>query len=146
MVSSRRLTPAPLTLLCVRFCNILAPFHLDSSVFGFLPCVPSRTEGSTRTRKDRSMISRESALRNPIDPSFSQRAIPRRAMLGGLSGAIAAVLASPRRVVAEDANRPNDPFILLLHGIYQPVVTGPDLGLSSVNLSDGTYSRTRIYP
>jgi len=67
-------------------------------------------------------------------------------MLGGLSGAIAAVLASPRRAVAEDANRPNDPFILLLHGIYQPVVTSPDLGLSSVNLSDGTYSRTRIYP
>ncbi|HEX6464077.1 MAG TPA: hypothetical protein VFZ98_06485 [Vicinamibacterales bacterium] len=92
------------------------------------------------------MISRESALRNQMDPSSSQHIIPRRAMLAGMSGAVAAFLASPRRVMAEDADRPNDPFIVLLHGIYQPVVTGPDLGLSSVNLSDGTYSRTRIYP
>src|SRR5215831_3977910 len=92
------------------------------------------------------MINRESGLRNQSDPSLLQRAIHRRAVLAGMSGAFAAVLASPRRVVAEDANLLNDPFILLLHGIYQPVVTGPDLGLSSANLSDGTYSRTRIYP
>ena len=43
------------------------------------------------------------------------------------------------------SDRPTDPFIILLKGIYQPVTSGPDLGLS-VNLSDGTYSRTRIYP
>lgn len=92
------------------------------------------------------MMSRESALRSPIEASWSQHAIPRRVMLGGFGGALAAVLASPRRAAAEDGNRVNDPFILLLHGIYQPVVAGPDLGLSSVNLSDGTYSRTRIYP
>jgi len=67
-------------------------------------------------------------------------------MLGGLGGAFAAMLASPRLVLADDGDRPNDPFIVLLRGFYQPVVTGPDLGLSSVNLSDGTYSRTRIYP
>lgn len=92
------------------------------------------------------MISRESLPRNQIDPSWSQRAIPRRAMLGGMGGALGAILASPRRVMAEDDDRPNDPFILLLRGIYQPVATGPDLGLSAINLSDGTYSRTRIYP
>ena len=40
---------------------------------------------------------------------------------------------------------PNDPFVILLTGIYQPVVHGPNLGLSQVNLSDGTYSQTRIY-
>jgi hypothetical protein len=40
---------------------------------------------------------------------------------------------------------PNDPFVILLTGIYQPVVHGPNLGLSQVNLSDGTYSKTDIY-
>ena len=45
---------------------------------------------------------------------------------------------------------PNDPFILLLKGFYRPVPVGqaPDnnLGLSSLNLNDGSYSKTRIYP
>jgi hypothetical protein len=46
-----------------------------------------------------------------------------------------------------DANdTPNDPFILLLNGVYQPVVNGPNLGLTGVNLNDGSYSMTRIYP
>jgi hypothetical protein len=40
---------------------------------------------------------------------------------------------------------PNDPFVILLKGIYEPVVHGPDLGLSQVNLSDGSYSKTNIY-
>src|SRR5439155_6403238 len=40
---------------------------------------------------------------------------------------------------------PNDPFVILLKGIYQPVVHGPNLGLSQVNLSDGSYSTTNIY-
>jgi hypothetical protein len=40
---------------------------------------------------------------------------------------------------------PNDPFVILLKGIYQPVVHGPDLGVSQVNLSDGSYSKTNIY-
>jgi hypothetical protein len=47
--------------------------------------------------------------------------------------------------MAEGTSVPNDPFILLLKGIYQPVVHGPDLGLSAVNLNDGSYSRTKIY-
>jgi hypothetical protein len=46
--------------------------------------------------------------------------------------------------------RPQDPFIVLLKGLYQPVPPGqgPDnnLGLSSVNLNDGSYSKTRIFP
>src|SRR5437660_12090778 len=40
---------------------------------------------------------------------------------------------------------PNDPFVILLKGIYQPVVHGPNLGLSQINLSDGSYSKTDIY-
>ena len=38
-----------------------------------------------------------------------------------------------------------DGFVVLLSGPYRPVVQGPDLGLSQVNLSDGSFSRTRIY-
>jgi hypothetical protein len=47
---------------------------------------------------------------------------------------------------------PTDPFILLLRGVYEPVTSGaPDLGLTGINgipidLNDGSYSRTRIYP
>jgi hypothetical protein len=73
--------------------------------------------------------------------------IQRRTLIGG---ALAALLSSSVQVMAEDDGRINDPFILLLHGLYQPVGVdkGPanNLGLSAVNLSDGSYSRTRIYP
>ena len=67
----------------------------------------------------------------------------RRALIGG---ALAALLSSPGRVLAQNGAVPHDPFILLLKGVYQPVIHGPSLGLSAVNLSDGTYSRTEIYP
>jgi hypothetical protein len=63
---------------------------------------------------------------------------------------MAALLASPTRAVADDNDdsTPGNPFILLLHGLYEPVPAGqgPNLGLTSVNLNDGTYSKTKIYP
>jgi hypothetical protein len=92
------------------------------------------------------MISRESVFENQIDGKLSAVGIPRRAWLSGMGGALAALLASPRAAIADAPDRPSDPFIVLLNGFYQPVATGPNLGLSSVNLSDGTYSRTNIYP
>ena len=67
----------------------------------------------------------------------------RRTVIGG---ALAALLSSQGRVKAEETDVPGDPFILLLHGLYQPVVHGPNLGLSSVNINDGSYSTTKIYP
>jgi hypothetical protein len=70
----------------------------------------------------------------------------RRTLIGG---ALAALLASPRAIMAEDTDAPNNPFILLLNGIYQPVPAGQgpesNLGLTTVNLSDGSYSKTQIY-
>jgi hypothetical protein len=74
--------------------------------------------------------------------------IQRRTLIGG---ALAALLASPVRLMAEENDgRPNNPFILLLKGLYQPVPVGDgpanNLGLSAVNLIDGSYSRTLIYP
>ena len=78
--------------------------------------------------------------RNPQEPTNKQR----RTFVGG---ALAALLASSGRAMAErDDRQPNNPLILLLHGLYQPVVHGPELGLSTVNLSDGSYSTTKIYP
>jgi hypothetical protein len=72
--------------------------------------------------------------------------IQRRALIGG---ALAALLATPSRPLrAESAtDAPTDPFILLLQGIYQDVKIGqgPNLGLTSVNLNDGSWSVTQIY-
>ena len=68
--------------------------------------------------------------------------IQRRTVIGGALGAL---LSFPGRVMAQGTAVPNDSFVLLLKGLYQPVVDGPDLGLSMVNLNDGSYSTTKIY-
>jgi hypothetical protein len=63
---------------------------------------------------------------------------------------LAALLSSSGQV-AQGADAPHDPFILLLQGVYLPVPpviagpNGPNLGLTKVTL-DSTYSRTQIYP
>ena len=76
--------------------------------------------------------------------------LPRRALLGGALAAL--VSTSVRGLADDDHKQPNDPFILLLTGLYAPVAAGHgpsnNLGLnpSTVNLNDGSYSTTRIYP
>ena len=69
--------------------------------------------------------------------------IQRRTVIGG---ALAALLSVPGRVMAQGNAVPDDSFVVLLKGLYQPVVKGPNLGLSMVDLNDGSYSTTRIYP
>jgi hypothetical protein len=74
--------------------------------------------------------------------------IQRRTLIGG---ALAALLSSYAPVMAEEKDgQPSDPFIVLLKGLYQPVGVGQgpanNLRLSAVNLSDGSYSKTLIYP
>lgn len=86
------------------------------------------------------------ALINENKPSSGQKPtnIQRRTLIrGALGGALAALLSSPGRAIAQGRSEPNDPFLLLLKGIYQPVVKVPDLGLTVVHL-DGTYSFTHI--
>ena len=39
-----------------------------------------------------------------------------------------------------------DKFTILVAGIYKPVVHCPDLGLSTVNVCDGSFVTNRIYP
>jgi len=58
--------------------------------------------------------------------------------------ALVIVLASSGPVMAEKP-APNDPIVLLLKGVYQPVVNGPNLGLPGVNLNDGTWFTTEIH-
>jgi|tagenome__1003787_1003787.scaffolds.fasta_scaffold20747871_1 hypothetical protein len=57
---------------------------------------------------------------------------------------------SPRLHAAGDSrdkiDGPADTFSILLQGIYGPVTHGPNLGLLDVNLNDGSYSTTKIYP
>ena len=58
----------------------------------------------------------------------------------------ASPLLFPGRVRAQGRAAHPDDFVILLKGLYQPVVHGPNLGLSAVDLSDGSYSTTKIYP
>jgi hypothetical protein len=44
------------------------------------------------------------------------------------------------------AARLGDTFSILLEGPYRSVVHGPDLGLFEVNLGDGSFSTTKIFP
>ena len=82
---------------------------------------------------------------NGPEPTNKQR----RALIGG---ALVALFSSPRRVMAQGNAVPQDPFVFLLKGVYQSVVKGQgptdNLGLSRaiVDLNDGTYSKTQIYP
>jgi len=89
------------------------------------------------------------ALINQSKPGSGQEPTnkQRRALIGG---ALVALLSSPGRMMSQATAVPQDPFVFLLKGVYQPVVpgTGPDLGLSQagVNLNDGSYAKTKIYP
>src|SRR5215470_981648 len=90
----------------------------------------------------------------PMFDELPQGVSRRKLLVGGAGGALAALLSSSGRVVAKerDDDVPNDPFIVLLNGLYRAVPAGhgpvDNLGLSTtvVNLSDGSYARTRIYP
>ena len=82
-------------------------------------------------------------LRNTKRRTFIRGAI-------GAALAIPALASAPRgaRAAQTDIQDVNGPFfIVLLSGIYKPVTvgSGPDLGLS-VNLNDGTWVVTQIYP
>jgi hypothetical protein len=62
-----------------------------------------------------------------------------------IAAVLAVVLITSGPVMAQGKPAPNDPIVLLLKGIYQPVVNGPNLGLPGVNLNDGTWITTQIH-
>ena len=72
--------------------------------------------------------------------------ISRRTAIGGAIGGGLITLLAPQLSMADQGREKPVSLVLLLKGLYQPVVDGPDLGLSMVDLSDGSYSTTKIYP
>ncbi len=81
--------------------------------------------------------------------SESPRVVSRRGFVGGAIAGGVAMLSASERLLADFEHGPNDPFIVLLCGIYQPVPVGggptDNLNLTTVNLSDGSFMATRIY-
>ena len=76
--------------------------------------------------------------------STHQAVISRRTAIGGaIGGALVTVLARPELATAQGRDAKSAPLVLLLRGVYQPVVDAPDLGLSTVDLDDGSYSTTK---
>jgi hypothetical protein len=57
---------------------------------------------------------------------------------------LVALLASTGPALGQAAV-PSDPFVILLEGRYESVAHGPDLGLSQVDMKDGTYWKVPIY-
>ena len=112
----------------------------------------------------------DQASANQSKPGSEQEptSIERRTLIGaGLATLLTAACSSPtenaqrlsssglgaaeERDEGTDEGRsvPNDPFILLLKGLYQPVPKGSgqhNFGLTTVDVHDGSYSKTRIYP
>ena len=71
--------------------------------------------------------------------------ISRRTAIGAVGAAAVGLSLAPGPAMAHEKAASNNSFVLLLKGPYSPVVTGPDLGLSTVNLNDGSYSTTKIF-
>jgi hypothetical protein len=66
-----------------------------------------------------------------------------------LVGMLVTLVSSSAQVVGASSRdlggRPADTFSILLEGPYRPVVHAPNLGLFTVDLSDGSYSTTKIF-
>ena len=61
-----------------------------------------------------------------LAPFTDQKVNRKTAISGGLIGL--AALALPGQVRAQAKSRPDDSFVVLLKGLYQPVTHGPNLG------------------
>jgi hypothetical protein len=78
-------------------------------------------------------------------PVITDRAtVSRRTAIGGALIALSP-LVFPRGAWA-GGKAHNESFVVLLKGLYQPVTRAPNFGLATVDLSDGSYSTTKIYP
>ena len=80
----------------------------------------------------------------PTRALISRRTALRGAIGGALGGGL--ILLAPQLALADEGAKRRPSLVVLLRGLYQPVVNGPDLGLSTVDLNDGSYFTTKIYP
>jgi len=77
----------------------------------------------------------------------TEAVVTRRRVIGrAMGGALVALLARPELASASVGS--TDPFslVVLLKGVYKTVTDPPDLRLSKVDLTDGSYTATTIYP
>jgi hypothetical protein len=113
----------------------------------------------------------DQASANQSKPGSGQEPtnVERRTLIGaGLAALLTAACSSPTENTAQRLSSsglvtaderdggtddgtsvPNDPFILLLKGVYQAVPKSSgqhNFGLTTVDVHDGSYSKTRIYP
>src|SRR4051812_39011405 len=111
------------------------------------PSVGSREDNEEQFMV-RQLSTSAAALEDSMLNTFSEstRAVSRRRFFGGAIAGAAAMLSASDPVLADDDNRPSDPFIVQLKGRYRPAPQLPDLGLSGVNLADTSYITTKIYP
>ena len=90
------------------------------------------------SRIGRAQVAEGSQTNSPV--------ISRRTAIGGAIGGGLITLLAPQLGMAHEGGKKHPSLVLLLRGLFQPVVDGPDLGLSTVDLSDGSYFTTKIYP
>jgi hypothetical protein len=89
-------------------------------------------------------VESRSGVPTELPRTARQPVLTRRAAIGGGLAGLGGLLLFPAQLLAKEPR--SDHFVVLLKGRYQPVVRGPNLGLSTVDLSDGSYSTTRIFP
>ena len=66
-------------------------------------------------------------------------------LVGAMVTMLSSSLLAAGPVPQNQSQKIADTFSILLQGPYKSVVHGPDLGLTTVDLSDGSYSKTKIY-
>ena len=88
-------------------------------------------------------LANQSTSRSGHEPTNTQR----RTFIGGALAALVSLPALPvlARSPLKQGELPDNPFVILLRGTYKPVKRCPDLGLSLVNICDGSYLTVKIY-
>ena len=74
--------------------------------------------------------------------------VRRRALIGGALAGAAGLVVVPQHVSAEGRGdrEVENAFAVLLKGTYKAAAQAPDLGLSGIDLNDGSYSTVPIFP
>jgi len=101
-----------------------------------------------RTQEDKTNRERTNRMTRLFNSSLKRLSLTKTKSLIQASlivGTLVALLSFAGEALGKPTVPTSDPFVILLKGIYEPVVHGPNLGLKQVDLSDGSYSKTRIY-
>ena len=106
---------------------------------------------SLETRNSDTLINPFNQSIGRLRLSKTQSLILASLLVGALATLLSARLQAAGPSQLNSGGRPSDTFNILLSGSYKPVpskpvVDCPNLGLFQVNICDGSYSTTKIYP